>query len=247
VVFLHNYFKDTSVVSDLLQKFKIGTAKGNKTVFWLVDRVGLVRSGQIIWYNPTNGKRDKNVKVGWVHSNLKLENFVLSQCFFGEHQLRTVPVSKPIAIVESPKTAVIMTAIDQRFIWLASCGAAGLQPRKFKGLEGRDIYLFPDLGKSHDEWESQAAYLNDIGFKVKVSSILKGYIQTLTDEAAATKSGYDIADFAIQFDWYAQHKAKSMTTDDKMLQTMMTTNPNLSLLMERFELINSKTMRGFNV
>jgi hypothetical protein len=44
-------------------------------------------------------------RISWVHSVLKLPNYNLSQCFFGEHLL--IDTTKTVAIVESEKTAVI--------------------------------------------------------------------------------------------------------------------------------------------
>jgi hypothetical protein len=251
VIFLHNYLKDAGLVNELIQRFRIGTAKGNRTVFWQVDSVGQVRTGQTIFYTPATGKRNKQTPIGWVHTDMKLSDFVLRQCFFGEHQLQIASSNKPIAIVESPKTAVIMAAIDSRYVWLASFGVAGIrQAYKWQALEGRTVHLFPDLGK-YTEWQSEAQKITTAN--VKVSDRLEQYINELSAEQRAEhlKNGYDIADYAIQFDWYAQLKAKNnqqnMSTDDKILQTMTTSNPNITLLMQRFDLINPKTMKAFNV
>lgn len=267
IIFLHSYLKDAGLVNQLIQRFKIGTAKSkwhsyfeddiwkkiwldNRTIFWQIDKVGQVRTGEIMSYNPITGKRIQKYN-GWVHKDMKLSDFLPKQCFFGEHQLQTENINKPIAIVESAKTAIIMTAIDQRFIWMASQGFGGVQLHKWKALEYRKVYLFPDLGK-YDGWVSEAQKIQDVvNVTIKVSDKLEQYINELSVEQRPSHKGYDIADYAIQFDWYAQLKAKTnqqnMSTDDKILQAMITSNPNLSLLMQRFECINPKTMKAFNV
>ena len=83
-------------------EYNIGTSSrynGGTTVFWQIDTNNKVRTGKLIKYNPSNGKRIKN-NTNWVHSVLKISNFNLKQCLFGEHLLNQFP-NKTIGIVES--------------------------------------------------------------------------------------------------------------------------------------------------
>ena len=79
--------------SKLFEHYKVGTSKkwGGATVYWQVDKDGLVRAGKVMGYNPKDGHRIKEPQpqVSWVHSELKLPDFHLRQCLFGEHLLAT--------------------------------------------------------------------------------------------------------------------------------------------------------------
>lgn len=59
-------------------------------------------------YDATTGKRVKHPQphVCWVHTEMKLKDYNLRQCFFGEHLLPLYPDRK-VFVVESEKTAVI--------------------------------------------------------------------------------------------------------------------------------------------
>mgnify|MGYP005995292769 CR=1 FL=1 len=127
-----NYFIDYLVnlwdyetVDYLKEKYNIGTSKlwNGATVFFQVDENNNVRTGKIMLYNASSGKRIKEPynHINWVHKALKLDSFNLEQCYFGEHLLNENK-SKPVAIVESEKTAIISSIYLPEFIWLA-CGS----------------------------------------------------------------------------------------------------------------------------
>ena len=74
--------------------YKVGTSKkwGGSTIFWQIDLNGNVRTGKIMKYDGKTGHRIKELHslVTWVHSELKLPDFTLRQCFFGEHLLTQI-------------------------------------------------------------------------------------------------------------------------------------------------------------
>ena len=129
--------------------YNIGTAYDGGCIFVQVDVFGKMRAGKIIRYK--DGHRVKNgLPVRWLHKDNFYKQYVhgdtLKQCFFGEHLLPMRP-DAPVAIVESEKTALLMSAIRPEYVWLATGGSCGLQnPEKTKVLEGRDVTLFPDNG-----------------------------------------------------------------------------------------------------
>lgn len=112
---------------------------GDKVIFWQVDRKIQVRHGEIIQYN-SQGNRQKQTSYRY---EKKIE-CQLDQCLFGEHLLANN--SMAVAVVESAKTACIMSQILTGFIWVATSSAGNLK-RKSKALIGRDVTLFPDAGK----------------------------------------------------------------------------------------------------
>ena len=178
----------------LINKFRIGDSKHWKgaTVFWQIHQDFKVRTGKIMLYNSTIGKRVQNYD-NWVHSVSEIKNFIIGQCFFGLHQI-AVDSTKTIGLVESQKSAVILTAINPTILWLASGGIA-LPLERFKPLIGRKIILYPDAGidkngTPYQKWSKKAIELNQLGFDISVSKLVEN---AATDEQR--KDGYDLADY----------------------------------------------------
>ena len=148
-IFLKKMFGSES--QDLIKKFLLGTSKDNGVVFWQIDEKMQTRTGKVMAYNPNTGKRIKTSFPTWVH---KLYDQTYQQCLFGLHQLKTKPLSQDIHIVESEKTAIIMSYFHPQITWLGSGGSTGLQSYKFEALKGRKVCLFPDQGK-YELWNEQ--------------------------------------------------------------------------------------------
>lgn len=183
----------TNKVIDL---YKIGDSKNwfGSTIFWQIDKNNNVRTGKIMLYNKSDGKRVKKPKnlVNWVHSKLKIPNDKIDKCLFGEHLLNQFP-DKTIAVVESEKTAVIASLFFPNFIWMATGGISNLSFSKLKALTGRKIILFPDLC-AYDKWVQIIQPLEK-WFKITVSDYLE---KNASSEEKLQK--YDLADFLLSLD-----------------------------------------------
>ncbi|MCX6186487.1 MAG: DUF6371 domain-containing protein, partial [Bacteroidetes bacterium] len=184
------------IASELISRYFIATSKFWKgaTIFWQIDTRGKVRTGKIMLYNPTTGKRIKEPfnHINWVHKLLKTQDFELRQCLFGQHLL--IDKTKPIAIVESEKTAVIASVYLPQFIWVAVGSLTNLNAEKCSILQGRSVTLFPDLN-GFDKWSSKAKELSRLA-TFTVSDLLERKASE-----AERKQGFDIADYLIQFDY----------------------------------------------
>lgn len=202
IIWMESLFGE-KVAHELASQFKLGTSKRWKgsTVFWQLDKDMKIRSGKVMLYNPSTGnrvKRNGRSCIDWVHSillrNGKLRSFQLQQCLFGEHQLVSVSTDKPAAIVESEKTAILMSAIYPSFVWLACGSATNIKSELFVPLFGRPIILYPDLN-GHELWVAKGLELNQQGYQVKVSSLLEEFA-TENDRV----KGLDLADYLIKTD-----------------------------------------------
>jgi hypothetical protein len=182
----------------LVSRYFIATSKhwNGATVFWQIDIQGKVRTGKIMLYKPTTGKRVKEPfnHINWVHKVIKLIEFDLKQCLFGEHLLNDK--TKPVAIVESEKTAVIASVYLPQFIWVAVGSLTNLNAEKCSILKGRTVTLFPDLN-GFDKWSSKAKELSHLA-SVSVSDLLE---RKATE--AERKQGFDLVDYLIKFDYNA--------------------------------------------
>lgn len=188
----------------LTEEYCLGTSKmfadnsGKSVVFWQVDINGNIRQGKVMAYDPVTGKRKKtNDGRSWIRfvgkQILQDDGARLEQCFFGEHLLSQEP-SKPVAIVESEKTAVLMTGFFPDCIWLATGGKNGVRWSSMETvapLMGRQVILYPDLG-AYAEWSDKASLLNGV-CEYSVSTLLEDKAQGQDWER-----GYDIADYFLK-------------------------------------------------
>jgi hypothetical protein len=192
-----------------MRMYRVGTSKHwmGATIFWQIDADENVRTGKIMLYDANTGKRVKQPynHIAWMHKLVgKSESavhgpstmdhghktdFNLRQCFFGEHLLKHT--SKPIAICESEKSAIIAAICYPQLTWLASGGLAGLTAEKCKCLANRKVILVPDLN-GYDKWKEKAATISS-----QIPSVKFTIMNLLEQNAqlAHREQGLDIADF----------------------------------------------------
>ena len=237
VQFLYSKFNSVKV-TNLLNEYRIGTSESwhDGTIFWQIDFQQKIRSGKVILYDKI-GKRTKY--INWIHSlNIKsnrIDSFNLNQCLFGEHLISKY--DKPIAIVESEKTACIMNIMFEKYLWLATGSLQGLNTKKIKVLKNRTIILYPDLGvegkngSPYTKWKSTSEELKLKGHDIKVSNLLEEKGSRIERE-----KGFDIADYFLKS---IQEKPKIITskTNQKALKMYMK-NKHIKTLIEVFELTN---------
>ena len=81
--------------------------------------------------------------------------------------------SSSVMLVESEKTAIIMSHFIPDYIWLATGGKNGCFNRDaMQVLQGRDVTLITDLGAT-EQWKAKSSLLSGICKKVSVSDILE--------------------------------------------------------------------------
>ncbi|SMC52611.1 DUF6371 domain-containing protein [Pedobacter nyackensis] len=185
---------DSKTIEQLILKYRFGVDNSGPytkdwTVFWQHDINGKVRSGKIIKYDDT-GHRDKDWSATWYHKKGNINgpffpDFNLKQCLFGEHLLKTN--TKPIAIVESEKTALIASLFIEKYLWLACGGKQELRAEKLGPVLNRSVTLFPDLG-AYDDWKVKA---QEFGFNVS------DQIEKIASDEEKGK-GLDIADYLLR-------------------------------------------------
>lgn len=242
-LFLSSQFGETATLS-LMEKYHVGTSKhwNGATVFWQVDNQGKVRTGKVMLYNPDTGKRVKEPynHVSWVHSLIPHKEYNLSQCFFGEHLIYE-DRTKPIALVESEKTALITSYYLPQFLWIASGGKNGcFNTKSLSVLRNRDVVLFPDLGATA-AWKEKLSLMKALGIRASLFDFLEQ--QACKEDKA---KGLDIADYLL--------KIKST---DARLQAHIKQNPAIQKLIDAFKLVTvdepqprfrpPKRQRGFRL
>lgn len=235
IQFLYSRFT-IHTVNNMLNKYKIGTAESwyNGTIFWQIDIENKIRGGKIILYDD-QGKRTKY--INWVHSlNIKkniIDSFNLEQCFFGEHLLSKY--DKPVAVVESEKTACIMSLIFDKYLWIATGSLQGLNYKKIEVLKKSKIILYPDLGligkngSPFTKWKSIYETLKIKGYDIQISDLLERNGTVIERE-----NGFDIADYFIKNQ--LKETIKFITKDNQKILKMYMKNKSIKTLIEVFNL-----------
>lgn len=212
---LSRYFPK-EIVIEVLRKYYVGTAKGNKTIFWQVNRAGQVRTGKVMSYDPVTLKREGY--INWVHRILNIEDFNLKQVFFGSHLL--IDKTTPVAIAEGEKNAIFGALYYTQYNWIAVGSIEMLNVQKLNALKDYQVTLFPDKGKAFKKWSRIA---DKACFEVKVN-----YVLEYTD----LNEGDDIADLVILIK-YKQYQA----SPESLIQTFIKKNKFFKLFLEEFDLV----------
>ena len=203
------------------QRYRLGASRDGGVIFWQIDEREMLRDGKIMYYRP-DCHRDHDRKPTWTNHLLRRcrqvpEDWKPEHCLCGLHQThpRPLPVEGgekktvaplpqqggdgggSIAIVESEKTAVIMSEVMPEYVWLATGGKTELSVAKLKPLAGRKVILFPDTdetGDTYRDWYEVAEAAGDVfGHPVTVSSLLE---QQATKAQKAAK--IDIVDLIFE-------------------------------------------------
>ncbi|HLF51063.1 DUF6371 domain-containing protein [Flavobacterium sp.] len=202
--FLKIHFSKDEVFKAMQNYFITGTNHfwSNSTAFWQIDDKEQIHACKIMQYDRFTGKRIKEPynHINWLHKATKEPDFNLNQCLFGLNLVKE-DYQKTIAIVESEKTAIIMSIFIPEYIWIATGSKQNLKFDLLKPIKKRNIVLFPDKGE-YFNWNNKATELNSIGFKIAVSELI---------EQTDFCNGFDLADY--YFDIKNKPITENLTTN----------------------------------
>lgn len=196
---------DPDAVTIAVKEYKIGTFD-DWTSFPVISKQGKFCKAKLMKFDHSTGKRLKDKDGnGLIHSlqaklkyagRLKNDFETDKEVYFGEHLLTKYP-DRPVAIVESEKTAVIASlcrgAFPFDFVWLATGSKQWLKPERIRRIgRNRRIVLYPD-SDGFDKWQRIAADPSLRSYHVKVSNL----IQDLATESEKAEQ-VDLADYLIR-------------------------------------------------
>lgn len=200
---------DPIVVEGLIDEYRLGVTHSRAAIFFQIDAEGRCRTGKMMMYDTETGHRikdtDKQGRINWVHAVMKRvgqlpEDWELTQCLFGEHLLPLYP-DKPVALVESEKTAVICAGLMPRFLWLATGGKQQINAEKFAVLGKRKVTAFPDVD-GFTEWTERL-------------HAIPGLNVTIADVLQKEATPQDFLDHINIADWLLRYKTRPMGADGK--------------------------------
>lgn len=234
---------ESPTVERLMRDYYLGCTKDKSVIFWQLDGKR-IRTGKIMQYNPSTGKRIKNASgaIDWVHSKLKRDkvlpdDYNLVQCLFGEHLLRRYS-DKVVALVESEKSALIAAGVYPNYIWLATGGKSQLSPDKLQVLQGRTVIMFPDAD-GYALWCEKAREMESNGINAIVSDILEKNASQADKDAKI-----DLADWLIRELRQAERieaVQEPFTKEEQALHRLVNLNPNINTLIDTFGLVSAST------
>lgn len=145
----------------------------NSTIFWQIDEKERIHAAKIMLYDPNTGKRVKEPypHINWLHNSLNLNEYNLSQCLFGLHLTNERP-GATIGIVESEKTAMMMSFLAPEMLWMATGSKQNLKKELMKPIKGREVILFPDKGE-YSIWVEKTKQLEKDGHRIAVSNLVE--------------------------------------------------------------------------
>lgn len=165
-------FYGKRLVQNAITKYRLGTSQAWKgfTIFWYIDIKGRICSGKIrnykCLYEESIVFNEKplydSVRSILYEKGVIDDDFNQRPTLFGEHLLKDN--QKPVAIVESEKTAVMASLEYPDFTWLATGIDSHLTYDKVKVLEGFDVTLCPN-DQNFKLWYKKAI---EYGFKISL-------------------------------------------------------------------------------
>ena len=202
-------------------RYCLGATQQRGVIFWQIDREGCVHDGKVMYYRE-DCHRDKARHPTWVSTLLgrryrwaDAERMTTRHCWFGGHLIDdtlrydtergsydtfhydTLRYER-VAVVESEKTAFVMSELMPQCLWLATGGLGNVQTDQFRPLRGRRVTLFPDTdtdGTTFRRWYEAAQRVMEQPFwegspPIRVSPMLE---QKATEEEKGRK--IDLVDF----------------------------------------------------
>lgn len=114
------------------ERYFLGKTKSDTPMFWMIDEM----------FQPHDAHIDDN----WISYYLKqreplLDSWQVTHCLFGQHLLCVT--NKPVCVVESEQSAVILSEILPESIWMAYATLSNLTPELFAPLQGRTVTIYP--------------------------------------------------------------------------------------------------------
>ena len=176
------------------ERYLLGCSRSGKTIYWMIDEQGFVRDGHI---GSTSMAPECWVSTLLQRRYPELAPYVRQpHCLFGQHLLGRTYLENPtestnnisafsaisaghktICVVESERTAVVMSELLPESLWLATGYAMNLTREVLKPLQGHRVMLFPPTDETQETYfawlevadQAQRQYHLDIS----VSTILE--------------------------------------------------------------------------
>lgn len=151
-------------VDNACNDYCLGEYGDGGTIFWSIDYYGRARNGKVQYYETNiasdNFAHCKKGNVIWIGKQLQEEGIVPKEhelnnkCLFGEHLLFKYQ-NLPVALVESPKNAIIASLYCSDYVWVATGNKGAFKRENITALRDRTVMVIPDRD-AIQEWTEKA-------------------------------------------------------------------------------------------
>ena len=194
------------------ERYQLGRSKSGQTIFWMMDDLGICRDGHI--------------GSAWVSQMLKARYPDLAQyirprhCLFGLLSLAESEESaeknshtestesteilkgsqiaqKPVGLVESERSAVILSEVCPKLHWLAYVYPANFTVDQLEPLQGRKVTIFPPTDPCQETFLSFLELADQARRLYHLDISVDGTLEQHTSEAQKARH-IDLVDFLFE-------------------------------------------------
>jgi hypothetical protein len=193
------------------ERYRLGKSRSGKCIYWMIDDLGYVRDGHLgdAWASQLLKAREPKLLSHWHPSHCLFGLHLLTENNFKGHTAQPVPKAlsvfsvisvcnqKTVCVVETERSAVILSEIFPEFLWMAYATTSHLTPDLFAPLAGHTVIIYPRTDPTGSTYlffldlADQVRRLYDIN--LTVDSTLEDHA---TDEQKARE--IDLVDFIFQ-------------------------------------------------
>ena len=171
------------------ERYYLGKTRSGQPIFWMIDDMQTPLDAHIL---PDT----------WMSSLLKRREPILScwrvqHCLFGLHLLSHADDTKPIAIVESEQSAVVLSELFPECLWMAYATIHHLSPDLLAPLSGRIVTFYPRT----DPTLSTYLFFEDYADLVRRNYDINVTVDTVLEDHATNDQKercIDILDFILE-------------------------------------------------
>ena len=190
------------------KRYCLGASRNGSVIFWEIDEQLRVHNGKFMHYQ-SDCHRDKSRTPTWAIAEMKKtgtlpSDFENPHCLFGLHLLTSTNISvcqdksvssvtsqrhtllvresvcpKNVCVVESEKSAVILSELFPDYVWLSCGGLQMFKPELLAPLVNHKVMVFPDTdetGATYKAWQDivqQASKHYSFHYPIRISPILE--------------------------------------------------------------------------
>ena len=190
------------------KRYCLGASRNGSVIFWEIDEQLRVHNGKFMHYQ-SDCHRDKSRTPTWAVAEMKKtgtlpSDFENPHCLFGLHLLTNTNISVcqdksvssvtsqrhtllvresvcplNVCVVESEKSAVILSELFPDYVWLSCGGLQMFKPELLAPLVNHKVMVFPDTdetGATYKAWQDivqQAAKHYSFHYPIRISPILE--------------------------------------------------------------------------
>ena len=191
------------------ERYHLGRSKSGKTIYWMIDELGIVRDGHLAnsWVSQMLKSRCPSFLQDWYPHHCLFGQHLLTQCGSREknhpdslmgRELGFKGVSPfenmPIGIVESERSAVILSEARPELLWLAYAYPLNLTVDLFEPLQGHTITLFPRTDPNQDNYYAALEFADQVHRRYHLDCRVSTLLEENATPAQKTAE-IDLADF----------------------------------------------------